>query len=169
MTLDASVRKKRKSKRRRSNGLDTSIGYREFDDRSMLLDAQRKQGDVRGVPQRIEGIPRALMCFGREIHSNDAASAREEVMDWRIFLTVIGTGLGVVSLVYQIMRNFKADVNKSLERSDERFDKMERRFEMMDRRFEMIDQRLFLLCMGKSLPDILKAEREQGDSGFRPH
>ena len=128
-----------------------------------------EQGRLERDGQRNKRLPWAFMRLGREIYSNDAASARGEVMDWRIFLTVIGTGLGVVSLVYQIMRNFKADVNKSLERSDERFDKMERRFEMMDRRFEMIDQRLFLLCMGKSLPDILKAEREQGDSGFRPH
>jgi uncharacterized membrane protein YdjX (TVP38/TMEM64 family) len=61
--------------------------------------------------------------------------------------TVIGTGITTVTLVYQIMRNFKDDVNKN--------------FEKHERRFEKIDQRLFLLCLGKDLPSILKAEREE--------
>ena len=61
--------------------------------------------------------------------------------------TVIGTGITTVTLVYQIMRNFKDDVNKN--------------FEKHERRFEKIDQRLFLLCLGKDLPSILNAEREE--------
>lgn len=68
-------------------------------------------------------------------------------MDWAIFITVIGTGIAVVTLVYQVMRNFKDDVNKN--------------FEKHERRFEKIDQRLFLLCLGKDLPSILKSEREE--------
>jgi hypothetical protein len=68
--------------------------------------------------------------------------------------TVIGTGIGTVGLIYQIMRNFKADINKNFERYDEKFESIERRFEKMD-------QRLFLLCLGKDLPSILKAEREE--------
>lgn len=68
--------------------------------------------------------------------------------------TVIGTGITTVTLVYQIMRNFKQDVNKNFERYD-------KKFEIMEKRFETIDQRLFLLCLGKDLPSILKAEREE--------
>jgi hypothetical protein len=67
-------------------------------------------------------------------------------MDWGTILTTIATGIAVIGFVYQIMRNFKEDVNKS--------------FEKHEKRFEILDQRLFLLCIGKSLPDILKAERE---------
>lgn len=74
-------------------------------------------------------------------------------MDWGIFFTVIGTGIGVVALIYQIMRNFKTDVNSCLE-------KMDKNFEKHELRFEKIDQRLFLLCLGKDLPSILKSERE---------
>jgi hypothetical protein len=67
-------------------------------------------------------------------------------MDWGMFFTVIGTGIAIVALIYNIMRNFKEDVNK--------------KFEKHEKRFELIDQRLFLLCLGKDLPSILKAERE---------
>ena len=67
-------------------------------------------------------------------------------MDWGIFGTIVGAVVTIVGLVYQIMRHFKEDVNKN--------------FEKHERRFERLDQRLFLLCMGKSLPDILKSERE---------
>jgi hypothetical protein len=74
-------------------------------------------------------------------------------MDWGIFVTVVGTGCAIAGFLYQIMRNFREDINKN-------FEKHERRFEMLEKRFEMIDQRLFLLCIGKSLPEILKAERE---------
>lgn len=63
------------------------------------------------------------------------------------FITIIGTAVTVIGLVYQIMRNFKSDVNKN-------FDKLEKRLERQD-------QRIFLLCMGKSFTDILKSEREQ--------
>ena len=78
-------------------------------------------------------------------------------MDWGIFWTMFGTALAIIGFVYQIMRNFKADVNNSFKEFGDRFEKHERRF-------EKIDQRLFLLCMGKSLPDILRSEREDEKS-----
>lgn len=71
-----------------------------------------------------------------------------------VILTILGTGVGVVTLVYQIMRNFKDDVNS-------KFEAMERRLDKSDARFEKIDQRLFLLALGKDLPSILKSEREE--------
>ena len=52
-----------------------------------------------------------------------------------------------ITFIYQIMGNFKEDVNKN--------------FEKHEKRFETMDQRLFLLCLGKDLPSILKAEREE--------
>lgn len=74
-------------------------------------------------------------------------------MDWGMFFTVVGTGLAIAAFLNQIIRNFKEDVKDLLKKQDENFAKHEKRF-------EMIDQRLFLLCMGKTLPEILKAERE---------
>ena len=74
-------------------------------------------------------------------------------MDWKLFFTVIGTGFAATGFIYNVLRNFKADVNKNFERYDKKFDAFERRMEMMD-------QRMFLLCMGKTLPEVLKAERE---------
>lgn len=68
--------------------------------------------------------------------------------------TVIGTGIGTVGFVYQIMRNFKSDIN-------DKFKEQNKKFEIMERRFEKIDQRLFLLALGKDLPSILKSEREE--------
>lgn len=75
-------------------------------------------------------------------------------MDWGIFWTMFASVATTIGFVYQIMRNFKDDVNKKL-------NEMDKKFELHERRFEKIDQRLFLLCMGKSLPDILKSEREE--------
>lgn len=74
-------------------------------------------------------------------------------MDWGIFFTIISTGIAIVGFFYQIIRNFKQDINRN-------FEKHEKRFELLEKRFETIDQRLFMLCMGKSLPEILKSERE---------
>lgn len=82
-----------------------------------------------------------------------AEIAHQAVMDWRLVLTIIGTGLAMIGFVYNVLRNFKADVNKMFEKYDKKLDGFERRFEMMD-------QRMFLLCMGKTLPEVLKAERE---------
>ena len=68
-------------------------------------------------------------------------------MDVYGILTIVGSAIGIVTFNYRFMRNFKTDMNKN--------------FEKHERRFEQMDQRLFLLCMGKTLPDILKAEREE--------
>lgn len=66
-------------------------------------------------------------------------------MEWGIVCTVVGTGLGIIGFIYTLIRNFKKDIKEN--------------FEKHEKRFEMIDQRLFLLCMGKTLPEILKSER----------
>lgn len=63
-----------------------------------------------------------------------------------IIVTILGSGIAIISFNYQFMRNFKEDVND--------------KFKSHEKRFEMIDQRLFLLCLGKDLPEILKSERE---------
>ena len=80
-----------------------------------------------------------------------------------LFLTIAGTGIGIIGFMYQIMRNFKADIHKEFERYDKKFEIYEKRFEKAEKRFELIDQRLFLLCLGKDLPSILKSEREESE------
>lgn len=75
-------------------------------------------------------------------------------MDWNIFWAIVGAMIAMISFIYGIMRNFKEEVNKSLQKMDVNFEKHEKRF-------EKIDQRLFLLCLGKDLPSILKSEREE--------
>jgi hypothetical protein len=75
-------------------------------------------------------------------------------MDWGLVITIIGTGIGLAAFLNQIIRNLKADVQAS-------FDRIDKNFEKHEQRFEQLDQRLFLLCMGKDLASILKAEREK--------
>jgi hypothetical protein len=81
-------------------------------------------------------------------------------MDWGVFWTVIGCALGGIVFIYQILRNFKSEIEISFNVLKEDVNK---KFEKHEKRFELIDQRLFLLCMGKSLPEILKSEREEKD------
>jgi hypothetical protein len=64
-----------------------------------------------------------------------------------IIVTILGTGVAIIALNYQFIRNFKEDMNE--------------KFKIHEKRFEKIDQRLFLLCLGKDLPSILKSEREE--------
>jgi hypothetical protein len=59
-------------------------------------------------------------------------------IDWGIVCTIIGTGIAIVALVHQFFRNFKKDT---------------------DEKFALLDNRIFELAMGKSLKDILKAEK----------
>lgn len=59
-------------------------------------------------------------------------------MDWGIFWTIIGSAVGVVVLIYSIIRNFKRD---------------------FDSKFELLDNRIFQLAMGKSLKEIMLEEK----------
>lgn len=62
-------------------------------------------------------------------------------MDWGIFCTVIGTAIGVVGLIYLIVRNFKIDFNA---------------------KFELLEERIFQLAMGKSLKEIMLEQKNKG-------
>ena len=56
-------------------------------------------------------------------------------MDWYNFATVVGTGIGIISFIYSIYRNFKNEIEK-------------------------LDNRIFQLAMGKSLKEILLEENK---------
>jgi len=60
-------------------------------------------------------------------------------------ITIIGTGVSVIGLVYMFLRNFKMDINKHIDELKQRQD------------FQ--DDRMFLLCTGKRLQDAIKEER----------
>ena len=60
-------------------------------------------------------------------------------------LTIIGTGVSVIGLVYMFLRNFKMDINKHIDELKQRQD--------------LQDDRMFLLCTGKRLQDAIKEER----------
>ncbi len=78
--------------------------------------------------------------------------------DWKVLLASLAVCIAAGGLIYNFLRNFKADINLRFEQMDQKFDK---KFEKHERRLEQMDQRLFLLCMGKTLPEILKSEREE--------
>ena len=56
-------------------------------------------------------------------------------MDW----TVIGSSATVVSLMYLMLRNFKADIGKKFDKIDQRFDKVDERLEKMDQRLSRLE------------------------------
>jgi hypothetical protein len=43
-------------------------------------------------------------------------------MDWVLILTIVGTGLTVVGLIYTFMRNFKSDINDHIDTINTRMD-----------------------------------------------
>lgn len=62
------------------------------------------------------------------------------------FWTIIGTGLGVVTLVYSIIRDFRTDMDarfdKWCERSDKRHAEADSKFLEASRKFLEIDQKI---------------------------
>lgn len=63
-------------------------------------------------------------------------------MDWGIFWTIIGTGLGVVALIYNYLRNFRADLEKRIDAQDER---------------------IFLLATGKTLREAMIETKKKSE------
>ena len=55
------------------------------------------------------------------------------------FWTIIGTGIGVVTMIYSFMRDFRADMGARFDKMGERFDK---RNAESDRKFIELDQKI---------------------------
>lgn len=66
-------------------------------------------------------------------------------MDWTIILTAMATAATVIGFVYGFLRNFKADIGKTVEK--------------MEARIDTLEERMFLLATGKSLADAIVEER----------
>lgn len=58
-------------------------------------------------------------------------------MDLTLMITVIGTGIATVGLIYAFLRNFKIDINSHIDRLEKRMESSERR---MDGHAARIDQ-----------------------------
>lgn len=69
------------------------------------------------------------------------------MFDWGMFWTIIGSALAVIGFIYQFLRNVKSDIREKLKDSDDKF--------------ALLDNRIFELAMGKSLKEILQAERRK--------
>lgn len=73
---------------------------------------------------------------------------RGEDMDLT-FWTIIGTGLGVVTLVYSFIRDFRADLDARFDKMSERFDKNEQKILEANKRMDGV-YNLLLQRMEKS-------------------
>ena len=62
-------------------------------------------------------------------------------MEW----SVVGTGIAVIGFTYSFLRNFKYDVNKKIDRLEQRLDQQ--------------DDRMFWLMTGKKLSDVILEEK----------
>ena len=68
-------------------------------------------------------------------------------MDIGLNLTIIGVGVGTVGFIYQVIRNFRADI-------DARFDKF-------DNKITSIEERMFYLSSGKTLAEAIMLEKKK--------
>lgn len=82
-------------------------------------------------------------------------------MDIILFLTIVGTGVGVISVIYAFLRNFKDDMNRSVEKLETNIEKLETRFE---NRINSLEERMFLMATGKTLHDAILEERMKKDN-----
>lgn len=68
-------------------------------------------------------------------------------MDLVTFMTIAGTALTTVTVIYGFVRNIKSDIKNN--------------FDKLDNRISQLDNRIFQLAMGKSLKEILIEEKLQ--------
>lgn len=66
-------------------------------------------------------------------------------LDLITILTSLGTGVAVIGFVYTFLRNFKDDINKHIDKLDNRITSME--------------ERMFWMATGKKLEDAILEER----------
>lgn len=62
------------------------------------------------------------------------------------------TGLTVIGFVYTFLRNFKTDINASIER-------LEKRMDRSDERITSLEERMFYMATGKSLQEAILEEK----------
>ena len=75
-------------------------------------------------------------------------------METGVILTVIGTGVSVVGLVYTIIRNFKNDIDIKFTQQEERIFK----------HLAIQDERIFLLATGKTLKEAMMEDKKNDEA-----
>jgi hypothetical protein len=73
-------------------------------------------------------------------------------MDTGIAWTIIGVGVGSVGFIYQALSNFKADI-------DRRMDRFESRMDSFDDKIISLEERMFHLATGKTLAEAIILEK----------
>jgi hypothetical protein len=66
-------------------------------------------------------------------------------MDWGLFWTIIGTGIGIVGFIWQILHNIEL-------RLDAKIDKLESRV-------DSLDEKIFWVITGRNLKEAILEER----------
>lgn len=57
-------------------------------------------------------------------------------MNYELILTVVGTGVSVVGIIYMFFRNLKIDIHKQMDKMNGRMDKMNERMDRTDSRLD---------------------------------
>ena len=57
-------------------------------------------------------------------------------------LTIIGTGISIVGLLYAIIRNFRMDMDSRFDKIDKKFNEIDVKFNEMDKRVYITNQRM---------------------------
>lgn len=73
-----------------------------------------------------------------------------QILDYGAILTLIGTGIGAVGLIYAFLRNFKNDIKQHMDK--------------MESRIDILEERMFWLATGKKLEDAILEERIKKES-----
>lgn len=93
-------------------------------------------------------------------------------MDIILFLTVVGTGLTVISFMHTIIKNLKDDVNRNIEKLEtnmnRRFESMDNKIISLETKFEnkinSLEERMFWMATGRKLDDVILEERMKKSS-----
>lgn len=90
-------------------------------------------------------------------------------MDYITLSSVIGTGIGTVSIMYSFLRNFKQDIrnemNYKFDHLEKRMDSFDARMGSFERRIDHIDDRMFFMMTGRTLSQAILEEKMKEKEG----
>ena len=78
-------------------------------------------------------------------------------MDWAIFFTILGGTAAVIGCLYQFLRNFKTDINESMEKINDHLDKVDKNIDRINNRLDGHAMRIDQLY--KIIVDLLQQRK----------